>query len=282
MKNQKTNFLKNWLPAVSIAVFLTVILKLFFFQNYINKDKSGNTDLQKGDLVIVSKKFSAKYNDILLLKYAENKTFKRCVGLPGDKLAIKNSKLYINDQFVEDDSIFVKKKYRIFAFDSIQNEAIANYYKLAKQKKNIKIYDVLLNFNALNRLKNDSLLTNIEQVIEPKGVQDTTIFHRSELFLWNKDNFGAIIIPHKSMTMKLGKKTYFVYKSLIEKEIGQELTFKNDKIFVNNQVLENYTFQNNYYFVLNDNRNDTNDSRQWGLISEKQIIGKKLFVLLNL
>ena len=91
---------------------------------------------------------------------------------------------------------------------------------------------------------------------------------------WNKDQWGPVTVPAKGMTIELGPETWRLYRDAIEEE-GRALSTGQDGSFlVDDQPATSYTFQQNHYFMMGDNRDRSADSRYWGFVPEENIVGK--------
>lgn len=128
-----------------------------------------------------------------------------------------------------------------------------------------------MSYTQYYRLKNKIL---IKPVALPPYFADTTIYPYNENIPWNRDNFGRLIIPHKGMHLKLNQYTYELYSPMIEKYEGKKIIFRNNKFFIKNKQVKYYTFRHDYYFFLNTNLHIPYDSRSWGPLPRKRIIGK--------
>lgn len=112
---------------------------------------------------------------------------------------------------------------------------------------------------------------------QPEGISDPQIFPKGSG--WNSDNYGPLAIPKKGETIKLTKDNINVYETLINREHKAKVVKVSDgKIFINNQEADSYTIQDDYYFMVGDNRDNSLDSRFWGFVPRENIIGTPMII----
>mgnify|MGYP000869990332 FL=1 len=102
------------------------------------------------------------------------------------------------------------------------------------------------------------------------------------LFKYTADNYGPLYIPKKGETVEMNNLNFYRYKKTITVHEGKELTSKNGKYFLDGEEITNYTFEQNYYWMMGDNRHNSLDSRYWGFVPETHIVGKPVFIWMSM
>tara|TARA_E500000178_G_scaffold343571_1_gene390555 strand:+ start:1094 stop:1732 length:639 start_codon:yes stop_codon:yes gene_type:complete len=129
------------------------------------------------------------------------------------------------------------------------------------------------------------LLENINDIHEnliPNSIYDETLFPSDSNFKWNRDNYGPLIVPKKGMNIHLNTSNISLYKKVIEIYEENKILITNSKIIINDTVCSSYTFKNNYFWIMSDNRHNFFDSRNFGFVPSKNIENKIDLVLFNL
>jgi signal peptidase I len=114
----------------------------------------------------------------------------------------------------------------------------------------------------------------------PKGVTEPRIFPKG--MPWNEDNYGPLVIPKAGSTIPLNKYNVEQWRTIIDREFGERVVdMRNDVVTIQGNPVSSYTFKKDYYFMMGDNRDDSLDSRFWGLVARDMVVGEAFIVLFS-
>ena len=139
--------------------------------------------------------------------------------------------------------------------------------------------DLFLTNKEANLISKSNILDSLKRTFNEIKSYNTSYFPNDIRFNWNEDNFGPIIIPKRNTTVDLSKNNLPIYKKIIREYEKNELTLDlNGTIRINNIETNSYTFKQDYYWMMGDNRYRSEDSRSWGFVPEDHIVGKPVFI----
>jgi len=266
---------------------------LNIFSSNQNKYSSGNYKRLQGFSDI-------RHNDIVVFNHPSSPDIyiKRCAGLAGDRLRLYQENCYINGQKIENPPT-LKHEYRLYSsqVENMKKWAKKNNAHFRFMADTFLVANISLQFKK--KLNKSSFVDSVRFLTEKmKNDHYASMYQRESVIFnntrgagfltgknnqrqWKRFDFGPVYIPEKGAKIKLDTNNIDLYRKIITGYEGHQLEKRGENIFIDGRKQNNYEFEQNYYFMLGDNRFNSSDSRSWGFVPEDHIIGKATTVLFS-
>ncbi len=209
---------------------------------------------------------------------------KRCVAIAGDSIEVINGVLHVNGEA-----------------ENLPPEAQYGYEFVVKEKFNEKrlkeMFDIspddiqpmqngLVSMPATpetaEKLKEFNNVVSMQRQNNPKGYESPyhklPYFPNDARYDWTEDNFGPLYIPKKGATVQLDLEVLPLYERAIRVYEHNDLQVNGTTILINGEPATSYTFKQDYYWLMGDNRHRSQDSRFWGFVPHDHVVGKAVLV----
>jgi len=213
---------------------------------------------------------------------------KRCVGLPGDSIEIKDDVIYINGTRQEPPPNSQLHYVVTTNGQSLDPDVMKEEYNLEIEKgdysaigsPNENKFAMLLTTKGKEKMLKAGLIKSIE-LDYSYNAGGGSVMPFDNYHKWTRDNFGPVWVPKKGATITLTPENYAMYERVIHTYEGNKLEVRSDKFFINDKETNQYTFKMDYFWMTGDNRQDSQDSRYWGFVPEDHIVGQASLIWMS-
>ena len=210
---------------------------------------------------------------------------KRCVAIAGDTLEVKDGIVWVNGEKEPD------YPGRQFTYQVTTTGSPINKNKLEEWGMNLVDFQysrtlpgypgMPLTEEMLEKVKSVSVVQDVRPDLRRPDMPEIDVFPFTGENGWNRDYLGPLWIPKKGVTVPLTAENLQLYERIIRDYEHNSLSVTADGILINGEPATEYTFQQDYYFMMGDNRHNSLDSRYWGFVPEDHIVGRPFVIWLS-
>lgn len=230
----------------------------------------GYTEVERNDIVVFNYPI-----DIAPIS-AKTNYIKRCVGVPSDTLSIRDKMLYVNGT-LSDQFEGVQKNYVV----EVQERVRLSPAKVANIGGNLigsqgqNSYRVNMTSSEAETMRGWPEVQNVSLHVLPEDFNEYSRrdFSFSAGFT-NHDHLPPTVVPFEGQEVTLNRGNWHIYENIITRYERNNAEWRGDQLYINGQLDSTYTIQQDYYFMMGDNRDNSEDSRYWGFVPQDHVVGK--------
>ncbi|PRY15460.1 signal peptidase I [Pontibacter ummariensis] len=233
----------------------------------------GFSEVRRNDVVVFNYPAEEEHPTDLKTHYV-----KRCVGIAGDSIAIRDMQVFINGKAADNPE---ERQYRYFLkTDKVLNKEFFTDRNITEAYPGADGYLLHTTPAKAKALASLEIIQEVQLLKAKPGEAEPAVFPQAPaLYTWNQDNFGPVYIPQEGATVAITPHTLPLYeKVILDYEQNKNAVVRGGKLWIDGKEVKQYTFKQNYYFMMGDNRHNSLDSRYWGFVPEDHIVGKAAFV----
>lgn len=253
---------------------------LFFF---LNREARARANVDWWNYHRLNGYSTIERNDVIVFQVPngeDNLYIKRCIGLPGEQFQLIGGQAFCNERKV-DALTGMKNLYHLWP----------GKIELAMRQLNLmqiqlpgtfrdSIWEVYLSKAEMETLLLSPAVDSVKLKPLLSG-EGSVSYPGNENYSWSKDDFGPVQIPAKGMKIRMNAESFLLYKDILHKFEKVNIQEQEGQYYAEGEEIREYTFQQDYYFMLGDNRHHSIDSRYWGFVPEENIIGKSVCILFS-
>ncbi len=284
---------RQWLKAGALAIGLLVFLHFFVIRWVTVRSDSMYATLMSGDLVGVTRWplwTGVERGDIVVFRdpmqderamSRRQLLVKRIVGLPGDTVELRGGRVFVNGQLIpaamtETERWTVRLKPGVSAAKFLTQLGRPPAYVLPDGRE----VEIPLNEAMAADMR---VRPEVDQVERTRlaGDGSMNLFPFGPGNRWRGADYGPIEVPAKDQRVIVDARSLAMYDRIISIYEDNKVEMVGDQLHINGQKDGAYTLQQDHYFVLGDNRDNSTDSRHWGFVPADHLVGCAAFVVLS-